>query len=263
MKHVVHVSGGLCSFWNVGRVIERFGVADTTFLFADTLAESDDLYRLLDETERHYNIKITRLTRGLTPWELFREEGMIGNSRSPICSVKLKRELLDNWRIANCDPANTVVYIGYDWTEINRLEGLRLEVAPWRIEAPMCTWKPLWDKCRMGEELELLGIELPLRYRQGFPHDNCNGECVRAGITQWVKLYEVDPSAFAHSEIEEQKTIAEFQRRGIDTTWATMLKDRRGGTTKAMTLTTLRGRIDSGEKMPLHEWGGCGCGTTN
>ena len=264
MKHVVHYSGGLCSFWAAKRVKDRHGVADMTLLFADTCAESDGLYKFLVATSAYLGVPITRISREITPWELFRKEGMIGNSRSPLCSVKLKRELLDKWRAVNCEPAQTIVYIGFDPLEFDRWDALSAEIAPWEVQAPMCdrTWGPLWNKCEMAENLKLLDIGLSVRYEQGFSHDNCNAECVRAGITHWVNLYRVDRPAFNHSENEEAKTIAEFLRRGIDTTWATILKDRRGGITKAMTLSTLRGRIESGEKMPLHEWGGCGCGTT-
>lgn len=259
MRHIVHLSGGLCSFWAAKRVVERYGPADVTLLFADTLAESNDLYRMNQDTTNHLGIPITRISRELTPWELFREEGFIGNSRSPICSTKLKRELLDKWRAEHCDPASTTVYIGFDWTEINRLDDLRNEISPWQLEAPMAQWKPIWDKCEMAAELVKLNIRLPESYTLGFPHDNCNGGCVRAGITQWVHLLRLRPLVFAYHEQQEQLTIAEFKRRGIDTTWATILKDRRGGVTKPMTLKTLRERVESGEKLPLHEWGGCGC----
>ena len=38
-----------------------------------------------------------------------------------------------------------------------------------------------------------------------------------------------------------------------------ILKDRRGGKTKPLTLATFAGRIESGD-YDVHEWGGCGCG---
>ena len=38
-----------------------------------------------------------------------------------------------------------------------------------------------------------------------------------------------------------------------------ILKDRRGGTTKPMTLAEFEKRIETGD-YDQHEWGGCGCG---
>ena len=40
----------------------------------------------------------------------------------------------------------------------------------------------------------------------------------------------------------------------------TMLKDRRGGVTKSLSLEALRLRVESGEEFPKYDWGGCGCG---
>lgn len=88
MKRVVHYSGGLCSFWAAKRVKDRYGPDDMVLLFADTCAESDDLYRFVAVTSDYLGVPVTRLSREMMPWELFRKEGMIGNSRSPLCSVK-------------------------------------------------------------------------------------------------------------------------------------------------------------------------------
>lgn len=263
MNRLINYSGGLCCFWTADRVVAQYGPQDVTLLFADTNGESPELYARNKFAAQRWGIPITRISREMTVWELFRKEGMIGNSRSPLCSVKLKREILDAWRNEHCDPADTILYIGFDWEEINRLDDLRAELSRWKIEAPMCEWEPRWDKCRIIEEFRKLGGPMSSAYDQGYPHDNCNKRCVRAGITQWVRTLEVAPGLFAEWEREEQDTITDFTRRGINTEWATMLKDRRGGVTKSMTLKTLRERVEAGEPMPKYDWGGCGCGTTN
>lgn len=256
MKHIVNFSGGLCSFWAAKRVVDQFGTQDVTLLFADVLIEDEELYEFNEKASEILGIPITRICEGLTPWQLFRKQGIIGNSRLPVCSVMLKREPLDEWHRKNCLEMDAIVYVGFDFTEWNRVDDLRKAKPTWRIEAPM-TEEPLWDKCKMTEEAELLGLKIPKLYRLGFPHNNCCGRCVRAGISHWVHLYRVLKERYIDWENEEQQTIEELEARGIK--WLSMLKDRRGGKTSNLTLRQLRFRIEAGEKFGQHDWGGCGC----
>jgi hypothetical protein len=269
--HVVNFSGGLCSFWAAHRVVQRHGKDNVVLLFADTLIEDEDLYAFNESAAALLGIPITRVGGELTPWELFRREGMIGNSLYPICSVYLKREPLNAWHRANCKDeheqrqgafwddgrAPAVLYMGFDWTEENRLADLRREHPTWRIEAPM-TEAPIWDKCRMQREAEKIGLPIPKLYGLGFPHNNCGGRCVRAGISHWVHLYHVLPLRFVEWRDEETRTAEQFRQRGIEP--LSILKDRRGGASKSLWLSELQARIEAGEKFPGDEWGGCGCG---
>lgn len=111
----------------------------------------------------------------------------------------------------------------------------------------------------MISEVEKLGIKIPRLYSLGFPHNNCGGRCVAAGISHFVHLYEVLPEAYLEWENEEQLTQKVMRERGIENWEFTILKDRRGGTKKPLSLKDLRIRIESGEKFPKYEWGGCGC----
>ena len=120
--------------------------------------------------------------------------------------------------------------------------------------------EPIWDKCRMEREAVKLGIKIPKLYKLGFPHNNCGGRCVRAGISHWVHLYHVLPERYLEWMNEEQETIRVLTARGISSAWFSILKDRRGGETKTMTLMQLLERIKAGEEFPTDEWGGCGCG---
>ncbi len=268
-KHVVNLSGGACSFWAADRVANKFGTKDMVLLFADVLIEDPELYELNNRTAEYFGIPITRVSLELTPWQLFRREGLIGNSRVPICSVMLKREPLDEWFRANMTPKNSLFgesdirYVGLDWTEINRLEDLRASKPEWEWCAPMAEWEPLWDKCVMLRELEhLFGVPLPRAYREGFPHNNCGRRCVRAGITHFVHLWNTDPESYLEWEREEADTNEHFADRGIENAGSfTVLKDRRGGQTTPMTFAQLRERILTDDPtLPKDEWGGCGCG---
>ena len=178
---------------------------------------------------------------------------MIGNSKYPLCSVVLKREPLDQWHRANTLEMLTTLYIGIDWTESHRLDAMRIAKPSWRIEAPMCE-EPLWDKCKMLDELKRIGIKPPALYAFGFPHNNCGGFCVKAGQAQFALLLRVKPERYAWHEMREERVR---QKTGKD---FSVLSDRRGdGKKKPLTLRAFRERIEAGESFDRHDWGGCGC----
>ena len=48
----------------------------------------------------------------------------------------------------------------------------------------------------MGMWFEKQGIQIPVAYKRGFSHNNCRGQCVRAGIQHWYRLYSVDRDGY-------------------------------------------------------------------
>jgi len=248
MKHVVHYSGGLASWACAKRVIEKFGTADVVLVFADVNWEEPDTYRFLAETSLAFGIPITRITQGLTPPDLFKDEGYVGNSRVDICSRVLKRDPLRRWCEEN---GPCISYIGYDWTETHRFERL-LKHMP-NAAAPLMD-PPYLSKCDMARMCRAEGIEPPKMYSEGFPHNNCGGACVKAGQAQWAHVLKHHPDRYAEMEAAEIEVSA---RRGRP---CTVLKDRRGGTSKPLMLVDFRERVAAGD-FDKHEWGGCGCAT--
>jgi hypothetical protein len=255
-KRINNFSGGLCSFWSAWRDVQEVGPENVVLLFADTLVESDDLYQFLKDASALLGVPVTRVSRELTPWQLFRQERMIGNNKYPICSVKLKREVLDGWMAAhyemNRDQSNMLLpkatlSIGFDWTELHRTQNMRNEHPMWDIRAPM-QQEPIWDKCKMEREAAKLGLKIGEAYVQGFPHNNCGKRCVRAGITHWVHLYHHDLAAYVSWEVEEWDCKMYLETLGIEP--LSMLKDRRGGTTSNLYLRQLRAFV---EKYPAGE----------
>lgn len=257
MKHIVNFSGGLCSFFAADRVIRRYGPRDVTLLFADTLIEDEYLYAFNVKAAELLGVPVTRISEGIEPWDLFEKEGLIGNSKYPICSVILKREPLDAFHRTHFLEMDAILYLGFDWTEEHRLADLRRQQPSWRIEAPMVE-EPIWDKCRMRREADAIGLPRCKLYELGFPHNNCGGFCVRAGISHFVHLYRVLPERYAYHEGKEKACMARLRERGIEP--MSILKDRRGGESKMLTLEMLRLRIEAGEKFSEYDWGGCGCG---
>lgn len=250
IEHVVQYSGGACSFCAAKRVIERYGKETVVLLFADTMMEDGDLYRFLDESAQHLGLPITKIMDGRTPWQIFHDERFLGNSQVDPCSKILKRQLLWSWMEKNAPKA--VVHVGLDWTEEHRLERLRAYRPEFQIEAPMM-WKPLVDKPDMLVALHKLGITLPRLYKLGFAHNNCGGFCIKAGQAQFRLLLETMPDRYAWHEKQEQELRSYLQKD------VAVLRDRRGGKTRPMTLEEFRKRIECGQEHDRHDWGGCGC----
>jgi hypothetical protein len=263
-KHIVRFSGGAGSWAAAKRVAEQHGTADMTLLYADTRMEDEDLYRFLVQAASNVGAPLVCIADGRTPWEVFGDERFIGNSRVDPCSKILKRELLDKWCRENTDNADTVHYVGLDWTEQHRFFGQgksrgfkrRMADAGLTAEAPMCE-RPYMSKEQMLTWMESEGIKRPRLYEMGFPHNNCGGFCVKAGHAHFKLLLQAMPERYRHHEEQEQRLREKLGRDDIS-----ILKDRRGGTTKPITLRQLRERIEGNEQMTFDEeteWGGCGC----
>lgn len=251
-RRVVMFSGGAGSWATARRVADRHGTDGMVLLFADTLTEDEDLYRFVGEAAADVGVPLTRIAEGRTVWEVFRDERMMGSTRADPCSRVLKREPLRRWLEASCDPTSTTVYLGIDWTEEHRLTRALRHWEPWRVEAPLCEPPYLWRQDHV-DALRARGIEPPRLYSWGMPHNNCGGFCVKAGISQFVRLLEVAPERYAWHERQE----AGFREMvGKD---VSILRDRSGGTTTPLTMAALRERHEAGETLPMFEWGACAC----
>lgn len=256
MRHVVMWSGGITS-WAVARmVVERHGKDAVTFLFADTNSEDDDLHRWNREAAAMLGGQVVRVAdpQERNIWDVFEDDRFLGNTRLANCSKFLKQVPSRKWVAENTDPDDTTLYIGIDWTETHRIEANRAGWAPWRVEYPL-TEPPLFDKDHWIAEARKAGLEPVEMYELGFAHANCGGTCVKAGQGQWAKVLEVFPERYAYAEMREERLR---QKLGKD---VSILRDRRGGTTKPMTLQVFRNRIEAKQAIDTDDIGGCGCFT--
>lgn len=257
MTHVVSFSGGIGSWYTAKIVVEEICHPNevVVLLFADTMIEDRDTYKFLDAGAAALGLTVTRIADGRTPWELFKEQRFLGNPRVDLCSRVLKRELLNKWIRDRYTPSNCVTYVGIDWTEVHRIERLQARSHPWVFRAPLC--EPSWrDVTRndMHKAAKDAGLPKQRLYEAGLPHANCGGGCVKAGISHFMRLYEVLPERFAEWERNEQD-VADHLGKNV-----TILRDRRGGKSRPMSLADLRKRIEGGDSsLPQHDWGGCGC----
>lgn len=255
MRHVVMFSGGITSWAAAKRVASKHGTADMNLLFADTLIEDPDLYRFLDDAARDIGVLVSRVADGRTPQEVFHDRRYVGNTRIAQCSHLLKQVPCRRWLEHHCDPADTTVYVGIDWSEMHRLPGIRSGWAPWTVQAPLCD-PPYVDKHGWIKEAREAGLTEPRLYSLGFEHNNCGGGCVRGGQAQWAHLLRVFPDRFASWESFE----AEMRLAHGD---VAILRDRAGGVTRPLPLVTLRQRIEASQDaqpaFDTDDWGGCGC----
>lgn len=267
MKYVVNVSGGLSSYEALRRTLAAHDRRDVEAVFADVRGDSTnehdgedaDTYRFLADIERLLDVPITRLVEGRTVWEVLRDERAIsmlvnGNRVSP-CSKKLKRELLDGYVESRYGPDECVQVIGYKWHEQRRMDQIRRFRAPYLVAFPLAE-APYVDDCHIAAALLGQGVEPPRLYQQGFPHNNCGGFCIHAGQAQFALLWRTNPARYAYHEAQEARFHADVRED------VTILRDRRGGESRPLSLREFRQRLEADGEYDAHEWGGCGCFAT-
>ncbi len=249
-------SSGAGSAVAAKRVADRYGTDDLVLLFADVNMEDADNYRFLREAHAWIGGELVIISNdGRTIWDTFKESRYLANTRADVCSRRLKREPLRAWMEQNCDPADTVAYLGFDWLEIDRHDRAAKHWEPWVMESPLM-WDPVLDKNEVIEVLAETGIEPPQLTRDGFPHANCGGGCVKAGIGQFAKLLEIRRSTFLEWESNEQH-IRDYLGKDV-----TILRDRSGGTVTPLSLRNLRIRLEGGDTLSEEErsdMGACNC----
>lgn len=257
MKHVVMFSGGLGSWAAAKRVAEQHGTADMTLLFTDVRMEDRDLYRFIVEAAANVGVPLTTIAEGRNPWHVFFDERFLGNSRVDPCSKILKRQMAEDWLTKHCDAADTLVYVGIDWSEEHRYTALKARHAAngWTYKAPLCD-APYLDKKDVAFWLALEGIKQPRLYEMGFAHNNCGGFCIKAGQGHFANLLRALPDVYAKHEGLEQG-IRTYLGKDVS-----IMTDRAGGKKKPLTLKDFRIRIEAGAQVDAFDIGGCGCFVT-
>lgn len=266
MHHVVMFSGGIGSWATAKRVAAEHGSTDLTLLFADVkgdnpsphVGEDEDCYRFIADAAANVGAKLVTVKDGRDIWQVFKDKRFLGNSRQANCSHLLKQKPCRDWLDANCDPADTTVYVGIDWTETHRIPAIKKNYLPYRAVAPM-TEKPYLDKQGMIDWATSEGLKPPRMYAQGYPHANCGGGCVRAGKAQFQLLYRNNPERFKEWERNENE-LRDYLAKDV-----TILTEERHGTRINLPLTVLRNRIESQPSLfddaDDYDFGGCGCFT--
>jgi hypothetical protein len=253
VKHIVQFSTGAGSAEVAWRVVEQYGADNTLLLTADTLAEDDDNWRFAREVVAALGCEWVIVTDGRTPMQVGRDAHVVPNNRMAVCSRVLKRDILRDHLTSNFDPTDSIIYLGFDWTEDHRMKAATPHWTPWTIDAPMMR-PPYLMKQDVLDLFRTRGIEPPRLYAQGFAHANCGGACVRGGQAQWQLLLTVNRDRYVAWENEEEQTRQMLGKN------VAILRDRRGGTTTPLTLRSFRQRLESiPTRFDGDDWGACGC----
>lgn len=259
-RHVVQFSTGAGSAEVAYRVAAEHGNNNLYLLTADTKVEDDDNWRFASQVVDDLALPRENwiiLADGRTPMQVGRSVRVVPNNRMAVCSRILKRELLRAWIDENCDPNNTTIYLGFDWTEPERHERALPHWQPYTIESPLLHPPYVGKPELLATFREVRGIEPPRLYAQGFHHANCGGACVRGGQAQWELLLRVNRNRYLDWEDEEERT------RYLLNKDVSILRDRTGGTSIPLTLRTFRERIEAQPDLfDSDDWGACGCTDT-
>lgn len=254
-------SSGAGSWAAARRVADKHGTDDLFLVFADVkgsnpsphAGEDEDNYRFLKEAAADIGGTLVWLNEGRDIWQVFYDKRFLGNTRQANCSHLLKQAPARDWLTRECDPSDTTVYVGIDWSEIHRLDTVIRKYEPYYVQAPMAD-PPYLDKADIRQMLRDRGIEPPRLYELGFQHANCGGFCVKAGQAQFRHLLETFPERYAYHERKETE-LREYLGKDV-----AILRDRRGGATRPMTLREFRERLQAEPGLfDELEWGGCGC----
>ncbi len=292
MFHVCHISGGVTSWAAAKLVAQEYGTEKLLCLFADTYFEDEDSYRfIVESTANIYGVPVSAklvelackvpthgegtsddrklylialakvaqqeingliwIAEGRNPWEVFADEKFLGNSRIDPCSRVLKRQFLDRWVMDNV-PEDATHYVGFDYEEGHRAGPLRKIFN----ERGQVVKFPLLDnlKSKIGamEWLASEGIKRPKLYDIGLSHNNCGGLCVKQGQKGYNIILKEMPKRFVFAVREEKKMRDQLGNVSI-------LRDRRGGESKPLSLDQFRTRQRMGQGCDETDLGACSC----
>lgn len=205
MKHIVCYSGGHSSALVAIEVARRHGTANLILLNHDISArvEDGDIKRFKAEVAAHIGVPVTQANMpGCEDLDQFdvsiKEQAFKVGKDKVICTARLKTEPFQKWLKANANPADCVIYYGFDLSEqdrITRRVGV-MATGGWRTDYPLATWP------RTIHSTREVGIEPPLTYGV-FKHANCTG-CIKGGIQHWYAVFCTRPDLWAKAKAAEE-----------------------------------------------------------
>lgn len=204
--HIVCFSGGIGSFAESLQVVQDFGQEHTILLFADTKMEDPDLYRFIGDCVTVLGCRVETISDGRTPWQVFEDVKFMGNNRIDPCSRILKRELLNRWIQDRYTSEQCEIHVGIDYSECHRLPTIIERYKPYIYRSLLVEKGIILSSQQKKQLCKTYGIDVPLLYELGFPHNNCGGFCVKAGMGQFKLLFEKLPNRYKEHE-EKQEEI--------------------------------------------------------
>ena len=190
-KHIVGFSGGTSSAYVAKMIADKYP-GNTVLLFHDTKSEPKDNYRFRQEISNFIGVPITDDSDGRDIWEIFKDEGYLGNGRNTPCSRILKQERSMNY-MKNNKPA--ILYIGFTPKEYRRGQRTFARYLKQGIEVkfPLIEEKITKERCNYTIE-NCWNIKIPKRY-EWLDHANCI-PCIKGKKAYWGLIYMYDRKAW-------------------------------------------------------------------
>lgn len=250
MKYWVSTSGGVASA--ISAIIAHENNLPFEMIFADTKIENPDLYRFIWDVATALDKQLIWLVDGRNPWQVFVDRKFIGNTRTAHCSEILKTDKVFEYLDVHANFYDPIV-LGMDSSEQDRIDRAQKKWAPRPVVSLINSykvWRPEWD-----DILTRYNIVKPLLYSFGFPHNNCGGMCVRAGLKQFATLLENFRSLFLwHEEWQE------WAMQEIGPTARPFLRRTVNKQIEYMTMREFRLLYDAGKiDIEPYDYGGCAC----
>lgn len=206
MKHVSCYSGGHDSALVGIELVRRFGPENVVLLNHDIPAHTEDadIKRFKAEVADYLGVPITYASHHDPTADQFdvcvEAKAFKVNDGQELCTNRLKTKPFMEWLSENADPANTIIYYGFNAKEPHRIQrrsGI-MGTLGWKTDYPLALWK---DRTIYGTEE--IGIVRPLTYAV-FKHGNCVG-CLKAGWQHWYIVYCTRPDIWAKAKWAEDE----------------------------------------------------------
>jgi len=164
MIHCVQFSTGIGSAEVAVRVQDIAKDEDRLVLLtADTMVEDEDNWRFAKEVVDYLSPswEWIIIRDGRTPMQVGRDRKVVPSDRMAVCSQILKRDALNKWIKHNCDPADSIIYLGFDWTEPHRHHRAEPLWLPYKIDSPLMR-EPYIEKPALLDKYRAMGITPPV-----------------------------------------------------------------------------------------------------
>lgn len=201
------------------------------------------------------------ITSNKDVWDLFQGQKYIGNGRIANCSSTLKQKTSRKYTTKKFNSGDTILYFGIDWTEAHRSKGIQRGWEEYECRFPLIE-DLTFNKIDMFKLMESKGIDVPVLYQKGFPHNNCGGFCVRMGQGGFAYLYDNYKEMFDFHKNMEKETI-DLIGKNVAVLGKTINGKRYPMTLenfeKIYTLQKSGKKMSKDDTIDLLDIGGCGC----
>jgi len=190
MNHIVAFSGGIASSIVAKEVLKQH--PDATLLYHDTATEPEDNDRFRQDVSNYLDTVITGFSDGRDIWQIFDDEGYLGNGRNTMCSRILKQEMSKAY-IKKHSPA--VLYVGFTADEWQRAQRFIARYAGFDVEVRFPLMEQRISKAECFHRVKTCwGIRLPEMYAWA-AHANCI-PCVKGSQYYWGLLHKHERQAW-------------------------------------------------------------------